>query len=122
MEANVKYNNYKGTAAADWNDKKLTDFNLDECLKSSKVDLERYEKVGYKIITGVGKAFGLSVILLDKNRTDRKYLIEMYLKDVKIDDLFDIFKRFEVVLYDTNNDYSNTEINEIYDGSIDNKI
>ncbi len=46
----------------------------------------------------------------------------MYLKDVKIDDLFDIFKRFEVVLYDTNNDYSNTEINEIYDESIDNKI
>lgn len=122
MEAKVKYNDFKGTAAADWNDKKLTDFNLDECLKSTRIDLKRYEKVGYKIITGVGKAFGLSVILLDKNRTDRKYLIEMYLKDVKIDDLFDIFKSFEVVLYDTNNDYSNTEINEIYDGSIDNKI
>ncbi len=122
MEAKVKYNYFKGTAAADWNDKKFTDFNLDECLKSSGVDLERYEKVGFRLNTYTTKSFDLSVILLDKSIADRKYLIEMHLKDVKIDDLFDIFKRFEVVLFDANKDYSDIEINKIYDGSIDNLI
>lgn len=122
MEANVKYNDFKGTAAADWNDKKVTDFNLYECLESCGVDPSRYKIVGFKLNSYNTKTFGLSVFLLDISITDRKYIIEMLLNDIKIDYLFDIFKRFEVVLFDANNDYSNIKINETYNGSIKNSI
>ena len=122
MEANVKYNDFKGTAAADHNDKKVTDFKIDQSLESCGVDLERYKTVGFRIKTGVAKSFSLSVILLDKSKTDEEYLVELYLNDNKIDNLFDIFKNFEVLLFEADKEYSKLKIKEDYVGSMNNPI
>jgi len=97
MKANVQYNDFIGTAAADVvNQEVLNDF-----LKSKNVDTARYSAVGAKFYAVENSYFEISVICKDlvKSTAMKNHLVTVtFEQGVSVAEFFAFFKRFEVVL------------------------
>jgi hypothetical protein len=93
MEANVQYNDFVGTAAADIEENFK---NLNDVLSECGVDTTRYEGIGAKFDGGV------SIICIDKQKTTngKPYIVSIDLDDeFTQEDFFDLFKRFQLILW-----------------------
>ncbi|MFV5691928.1 hypothetical protein ACM55K_07890 [Flavobacterium sp. LT1R49] len=109
MKADVQYNDYIGTSAADISDH--TD--LDKFLTERGVDTERYESFGASFYSGYSDFFTASIICRDKLKTTeiKPYIVEFDF-DITKDEFFELFKRFHVVITEKFDKHSNREIDE----------
>lgn len=101
MKASVQYNDLKGTAAAD-----ISDFHkssLQNYLINSyeQYDGDRYECYGCSIfISGQHMQPQGNITFVCKDKIENKYVKFCPLKDITLDEIFSIFKRFQVVIGD----------------------
>ncbi len=98
MRARVQYNDCMGTAAADG------DFSaLDNWLEEQGVDINQYQVIGVKIDSGYNDFFSIEIHCIDKEKTidaDNPHIVSIDCEDeIDRDMLFELFKRFEVVIY-----------------------
>lgn len=103
MKANVTYNDFVGTAAADISDNLgiAGGDNIKGLAKYFNLDEERFEAVGIKI--GGTEDFYLSLICIDNEKSieNKKHIVQLSLNMQKNSDILKhLFKRFEVVLHD----------------------
>lgn len=68
MEARVQYNDYVGTAAADFADSS----SLEGYLKEKGVNTERYEPIGVKSFSSYTNYFNVRFICIDRQSEERK--------------------------------------------------
>ncbi len=110
MKANVQYNDFIGTAAADKSDH----LNLHEFLSSRGLDIDRYETIGLSFFSAYTDFFTVSIICIDKEKSSsiKSHIVKIVFEEFDKNDFFDLFKRFNVVLTKTSGDYSNDEIDE----------
>lgn len=101
-QANVKYNDFKGTAAAD-----ISDFsNLEDFLRNKGVDINRYNPVGVDFDSSYEKC-SYGVICRDKEANNK--LVEIrFESEGSYEEFFSLFKRFNVIL--THGAYDDCEI------------
>lgn len=91
-QADVQYNDFKGTAAAD-----IADFtNLEEFLKNKGVDVNRYNPVGVDIFSSYDSC-SYGVICKDKEANNKLVEIRFESKG-SYEEFFSLFKRFNVIL------------------------
>ena len=91
-QANVQYNDFKGTAAAD-----IADFsNLEVFLKSKGVDTNRYNPVGVDFFSS-DDSCSYGVICKDKEANNKLVEIRFESKG-SYDEFFSLFKRLNVIL------------------------
>lgn len=101
MKATVQYNDLKGTSAAD-----ISDFHkcsLQNYLINSyeQYDGDRYECYGCSIfISGQYIQPQANIAFVCKDKIENKYVKFCPLKDITLDEIFSLFKRFEVVIGD----------------------
>ena len=95
MKANVQYNDFKGTSAADISDHvKLSDF-----LKERGVDTERYEAIGSSFYSSYDD-FDASIICKDNEQStpENLHLVKISFETgIEMDEYFNLFKRYEVI-------------------------
>lgn len=111
MKADVQYNDYIGTSAADISDH--TDLN--KFLASRGVDTDRYDSIGASFYAGYSDFFSASIICLDKHKStsEKSYIVSISFEDeLNKDEFFDLFKRFNVVVSTKYGGYQNKEIDE----------
>ncbi len=97
MKADVQYNDFIGTSAADISDH--TDLNKFLALRG--VDTDQYDSIGASFYAGYSDFFSASIICIDKQKsTDEKpYLVSFSFEDeFDKEEFFDLFKRFNVVI------------------------
>lgn len=111
LKAQVQYNDFVGTAAAD-----ITDHcDLKKFLLLRKVDIDRYEPVGVSFYSGYNYNFNASIICLDRNRSSEgsPYLVDISFEgDFNRDEFFNLFKRFHVMITSKTRGYDQIEISE----------
>jgi predicted nuclease with TOPRIM domain len=102
MKADVSYNDFTGTVAADISD--ALSRNAGDTLKSIgryfNLDEKRFEIVGLSIYGT--KDFSISLLCIDKNKSsDKEYIVSMLydLGDNK-ENLSKLFKRLHIVLHE----------------------
>lgn len=99
MKAKVQYNDFVGTAAADISDfhnNSIEDFLVKEF---PKYDKQRYDCKGCTInISGQLPSPIVSIHFVCFDKEEMKYVRLCPLKDMKFDDVFSLFKRFNVVI------------------------
>lgn len=99
MEAEVQYNDLKGTAAAD-----VTDFfnnNLQHYLEKTfdKYDSNRYQCIGCDIyITGQSVSPSVHIQFICYDKINRKHVYLAPQKEMKTDEVLSLFKRLHIVL------------------------
>lgn len=93
MKASVQYNDYLGTAAADFVDSS----SLEDYLKRRGVDTERYWPVGVELDAGNDGYVSLGFICLDRERNCQAVKVCFESKD-RLEDFIGLFKRLNVVL------------------------
>lgn len=99
MKASVQYNDIIGTAAAD-----ISDFyqsSLQNYLVNSyeQYDGDRYKCCGCTIfVSGQNKNPQGNIRFVCKDTVDNKYVKFCPLRDLSLDEIFSLFKRFEVVM------------------------
>lgn len=99
MKANVQYNDLVGTAAAD-----VSDFyqnSLENYLqeKFSKFDAKRYNCYGCTInVSGQNTKPVIVIHFVCYDKEQRKYVKLCPHKDMHLDEVFSLFKRFNVVI------------------------
>jgi hypothetical protein len=97
MKAQVQYDDFVGTAAAD-----ISDYSdLQKLLVSRKVDVTRYEAVGASFYSGYNHNFIASIICLDRlnSTVDQPHLVDISFEvDFARDEFFNLFKRFKVII------------------------
>lgn len=94
MKADVQYNDFLGTAAAD-----ISDYTtLEKYLNEIKVDTNRYYPIGAKFYTSYGDNF-CNVEILCQDREKNNSLSALTIEDMSIQEFSMLFKRFEVVLH-----------------------
>lgn len=110
MKADVQYNDFKGTAAADISDHRT----LQDFLNSKKVDIAKYESFGATFYSGYNDYFDASIICrdLEKSTDQKSHIVEFHFEVTK-DEFFEFFKRFNVVIYEEHDNDSNKEPDEI---------
>lgn len=112
MKAGVQYNDYVGTAAAD----EEFGMNLKDLLTERKVDLDKYKPIGISFYSGSRNFFSVSIQCIDKENSNEKhpYIVSLsFEKNLTMQEFFDLFKRFNVVLVSRNNlGYEDHEIDE----------
>ena len=111
MKADVSYNDFIGTVAADISDH--TDLNA--FLKTRGVDTHRYEAIGASFYAGTG-----SIICLDKEQStaDKPYTVQMsFENEITQEQFFSLFKRLNVVFTLKHGDYGQRQ-KEYTDGSV----
>jgi uncharacterized protein YjbK len=116
MKADVTYNDFIGTVAADISDH--TDLN--EFLKTRGVDTHRYEAIGASFYAGYEDFFTGSIICLDKEQStaDKPYTVEMsFENEITQEQFFSLFKRLNVVFTLKHSDYGQRQ-KKYTDGSI----
>ena len=99
MKASVQYNDFIGTAAADISDFYQT--SLQNYLVNSyeQYDGDRYECYGCSIfISGQQIQPQGNIVFVCKDKIENKYVKFCPLKDITLDEIFSLFKRFEVVI------------------------
>lgn len=97
MKADVQYNDFIGTSAADISDH--TDLN--KFLAAKGVDTVRYDSIGASFYAGYSDYFSASIICIDKQKStgEKPYLVAISFEDeLDKDEFFDLFKRFNVVI------------------------
>jgi hypothetical protein len=97
MKADVQYNDFIGTSAADISDH--TD--LDKLLSSRGIDIDRYESIGASFYSSYSDFFSASIICIDKQKStsNKSFIVKIRLNDeFDKDEFFDLFKRFNVVI------------------------
>ena len=111
MKAEVQYNDFIGTAAAD-----ISDFtNLNDFLKSRGVNTERFKAIGAHFYNGYSNFFSASIICIDREHTtsEKKHIVNIgFENDLHKDEFFDLFKRFNVLITQRFGGYENMEIDE----------
>ena len=110
MIADVQYNDLRGTAAADVSD--FCDNSLQKYLSSTyeSYDSERYSCVGSSIwISGQSTDIGANVTFICWDKFLNKHIRLRLARSLPLEDIFRIFKRFEVVL---GIDISEVEVDE----------
>jgi hypothetical protein len=115
MKAKVQYNDFIGTAAADVADYGGTNKdNFEDIASFVKLDLERFKLVGISIY-GV-RDFSFSLICVDKEKSkpNKEHIVSMSINEnIEKDFLRNIFKRFNVILYEKFDDqYPSLDISE----------
>ena len=111
MKADVQYNDFIGTSAADISDH--TDLN--KYLESRGVDTNRYNSIGARFYSSYDFSFSASIICIDKQKstTEKQHIVSIsFEKDIDRDEFFDLFKRFNVVITTQFGAYENKEIDE----------
>jgi hypothetical protein len=111
MKANVQYNDFLGTAAADISDH--TD--LEKFLKRRGVDTKRYEAIGAGFYHGYNNFFDGQIICVDnaKSTDEKKHLVSISFEaDFPHEEFFDLFKRFSVKVAKRYHGFENMEIAE----------
>ena len=99
MKASVQYDDLKGTAAADVSD--FHQSSLQNYLVDSyeQYDGDRYECYGCSIfISGQQIQPQGNIVFVCKDKIENKYVKFCPLKDITLDEIFSLFKRFEVVI------------------------
>ena len=99
MKASVQYDDLKGTAAADVSD--FHQSSLQNYLVGSyeQYDGDRYECYGCSIfISGQQIQPQGNIVFVCKDKIENKYVKFCPLKDITLDEIFSLFKRFEVVI------------------------
>ena len=116
MKANVQYNDFIGTAAADISDPLgfQGGNDINQIAKHFKLDEERFKPVGISIYGPDG--FWISLICVDKERStaDKEHIVKMSVEVENEREILDfLFKRLQIVLYDKfDNIYPNMDIDE----------
>ncbi|MEP4091630.1 hypothetical protein [Reichenbachiella sp.] len=111
MKADTQYNDFIGTAAADISDH----FNLNDFLKSRKVDIERFDAVGASFYHGYSDFFSASIVCIDKTKSSNEtpYLVNIeFEKAFSHKEFFDLFKRFNVMISKKHGGVQNLDIQE----------
>ena len=111
MKANVQYNDFKGSAAADIADH----WNLEDFLKSKGFDTERFRPIGANFYSGYSSFFSASIICVDKKKSteEKEHLTSIGLNnELTRDEFFDLFKRFNVIITNRNEGYEDKTIDE----------
>lgn len=111
MKANVQYNDFIGTSAADISDH--TDLN--KFLEHKGIDTKRYDSIGASFYAGYSEFFNMSIICLDKYKSenDSPYIVSIsFEEEIGKEFFFDLFKRFNVIIISKYNNYSLEKINE----------
>lgn len=108
MKANVQYNDFKGTSAADISDHT----NLTEYLEERKVDTEVYKPIGVEFY---GSDYGLDLNLVNfsiicKDTNTGKIVKIQDARDQKFQDFIRLFKRFNVIV--TEHSYLDSELQD----------
>lgn len=108
MKASVQYNDFLGTSAADWNDY----FSMEEFLKQRGVDTERYEPIGAEFFN-VERYFNAYIICRDKQSGESKKAVKFSFEDgFSMEEFFNLFKRFNVILTKKHGNYQDWELDE----------
>lgn len=97
MKADVQYNDFTGTSAADISDHT----NLNKFLASRGVDTDRYYSIGASFYAGYSYFFSASIICIDKQKStnEKPYIVSISFEDeFAKDEFFDLFKRLNVVI------------------------
>lgn len=111
MKADVQYNDFKGTSAADISDHT----NLNEFLSSRGVDTERYDAIGASFFAGYNDFFSASIICIDKEQSTatKTHIVKIdFEAEFDKDEFFDLFKRFSVVITEHYDRYQDQDIDE----------
>ena len=99
MEASVQYNDIKGTAAADISDFYQTFLQKYLVDSYEQYDGERYKCCGCTIfVYGQDKHPQGNIRFICKDMVDNKYVKFCPLQELSLDEIFSLFKRFEVVM------------------------
>lgn len=99
MIASVQYNDLRGTAAADVSDFYQNSLQKYLSEKFTTYDSERYVCQGCTIwISGQLPKIDISVSYVCWDRQNDKYIRFRPLKDMTVEEIFSMFKRFEVVI------------------------
>lgn len=94
MKAEVQYNDFIGTAAADGSDW----LSLGEYLQKKGVDTERYEPIGAEFYHGEGY-FGASIICKDNQSNEPNKAVKISFEEgLNQEEFFNLFKRFNVII------------------------
>lgn len=116
MKADVQYNDFKGTAAADISDILGTvgGDNINGLAKFFKLNEDRFIPIGISIFGTNG--FSVSLICIDKEKSteDKEHIVKMSC-DIENEKqiITKLFKRLNVVLYNQfDNKYPNKEYDE----------
>lgn len=111
MKADVQYNDFIGTSAADISDH----IDLNKFLESRGVDTDRYDSIGASFYAGYSDFFSASIICIDKQKStdDKPYIVSISFEDeFDKEEFFDLFKRFNVIISTKYGGYQNREIDE----------
>lgn len=115
MIASVQYNDLRGTAAAD-----VSDFyqnSLQKYLSETfaTYDSERYVCLGCTIwISGQLPKISISVSYVCWDKQNDKYIRFRPLRDITVEEVFSMFKRFEVVIGQDINDVETNDDDTLY--------
>lgn len=111
MKAEVQYNDFIGTAAADISDHT----HLENFISSRGIDTERYQAIGASFYAGYSDYFSVSILCIDKDNSAelKKHIVKIgFEKDISKDDFFVLFKRFNVVITQKYGNYEQLEVDE----------
>ena len=117
MKADVQYNDFKGTAAADISDHT----SLEDFLNDRGIDVVRFTAIGAEFYSGYSDFFSASILCVDNEKSveQKKHIVSMEFEITK-DDFFELFKRFNVVITDPFGGYDELEIDELITFNEDN--
>jgi hypothetical protein len=111
MKADVQYNDFIGTSAADISDHT----NLNKFLASRGVDTDRFDSIGASFYAGYSDFFSATIICIDKQKSTEAnpYLVSISFEDkFDKDEFFDLFKRFNVVISTKYGEHQDRKIDE----------
>lgn len=111
MEASVQYNDFTGTAAADISDYYLNSMNEYLKRRYPSFDWERYYCVGCEFYASYGQYPSVFFICQDANDSNHHLLRPE--KDFSLEEFFELFKRFSIVI--GRNNIGEVEIDEAED-------
>lgn len=101
MKADVSYNDFKGTAAADIADylgSKSTN-DIDGLANKFNIDTSKLKPIGLSIFGTDNFNISLICVDIEKSTNEKEHIVKMSFNESKKASLNDIFKRFEVILY-----------------------
>ena len=108
MKAEVQYNDFIGTAAADSSDW----LSLGDYLEKKGVDTKRYEPVGAEFFRGEGY-FGASIICKDNQSGEHNKAVKIsFEKGLNQEEFFNLFKRFNVIITSKYGDSQEWELDD----------
>lgn len=108
MKANVQYNDFRGTAAADISDW----IALKGFLEKEGVDTNRYEAIGAEFYLGE-RYFNASIICKDNESNEPNKAVKISFENgISQDEFFQLFKRFNVVIVNSHRNCQDMELSE----------